>query len=739
MAIDRVSKFVIAIHQSIERDFLARLQRLGIFHITRRESLEGQQPDRDFVRLLETIEILNLAAGRRMSGRVNISRQEYEQIASTYDPQPLVARVEFLIQRKNELYARERELMTEITRLVPWRNLQLSPAERIKFTYTRFVFARFPDSSMFETVRGQLLDKPVILQVVNEQEDGVRVLIIFPQAYEPELMEIMAKVNWVNEDLGELSQSPAAAVEGLMLERSRVRAELENIQRELEQLAKELPKLKVKANELLNFIKRREIGNHVRRTDTVILIYGWIRNRDITKLQRLVEESGPAALMPVEKDPQEQPPVALINPRLWRPFELVLELYQLPVPEELDPTWLVAPFFAVFFGLCITDAGYGLVLALLTLLLMRRLGFSNKLLGMIFAGAVFTVPAGAMMGGWFGDLPERLGLRWLVLLKNWLMWFDPMKEPLKFFILSVALGYIQLNAGILLEVADCLRQRKFGDGLLKQLPWFLFLNGIVLRVVAGRTLSPPINILLVTMTALAVAAIVVFTQMERATLFSQWLWFGLLSALFIYLAQKLNWLRVEITIVRWLLWAIFAAMLAYAALTIFRCRCWNVKKIVLALITLGAWSFFFARIIPSFLPAILTIIFYFSAPSGQRLLAKFAWGGYALYSATSYIGVVLSYIRLMALGMCTGGVAMAINVIAWMLMPMPLIGPVLALIVLVIGHGYNIVVNVLGAFVHSLRLQYVEFFPRFYTGGGEPFQPFREINEFVVMKSYKEV
>ena len=129
------------------------------------------------------------------------------------------------------------------------------------------------------------------------------------------------------------------------------------------------------------------------------------------------------------------------------------------------------------------------------------------------------------------------------------------------------------------------------------------------------------------------------------------------------------------------------------------------------------------------------MLFFLLSPSNASVMTKFLWGGYALYGATSYIGVVLSYIRLMALGMCTGGVAVAINVIAWMLLPIAVVGIVGALIVLVVGHTYNIAVNVLGAFVHSLRLQYVEFFPRFYSGGGERFVPFRETNQFVSVKS----
>lgn len=735
MAIDQVSKFVIAVHQKNQEEFLIRLQRLGVFHITRRDQMESQQSDRELVRLLGIIENLKAGAGKRVPARISLSREEYEQLVTAYDVRPTIERIESLIQRKSELLARERIIVEEIRRLLPWVNLECAPAELLKYGDIRFVFARFSDRETFDEIQKIVSDKQVVFQIISEYESGIYVLVAFSADYEPDLMSELARVNWESENLSGLDRTPAEVIKELQSVQIQLQKELENIQQDLERLTTELPRLKAKADALINELKRREVENQIPKTESTILLYGWLRNRDIPRLQRLVEEFGVAAMMPVEPEPQEQPPVALVNRRLWRPFELVLEMYQLPLPDELDPTWLIAPFFGIFFGLCITDVGYGLVLAALTLLLMRRLGFSNKLLGMILIGAVLTIPAGAMVGGWFGDLPDRLGVSWLAAFKNRLMWFDPMKEPLKFFLISIALGYIQLNAGILFEIADCLRRKQFGEGFLGQLPWFVLLNGIVVRLLAGRSLPSYLNSILMVLILLAVAAIIVFTQRERETLISQWLWYGLISALLIYFAQRLNWLSAEFACVRWVVLGIFILMLGYAAATVSMHRCWNLKRILLGILTLIGLAIYLFKIMPAFVPGLLGLLFYFAAPSGQRLLAKFVWGGYALYSATSYIGVVLSYIRLMALGMCTGGVAMAINVIAWMVLSIPIIGPVLALIVLLIGHGYNIAVNVLGAFVHSLRLQYVEFFPRFYTGGGEPFKPFREVNEFVVLKS----
>ena len=113
--------------------------------------------------------------------------------------------------------------------------------------------------------------------------------------------------------------------------------------------------------------------------------------------------------------------------------------------------------------------------------------------------------------------------------------------------------------------------------------------------------------------------------------------------------------------------------------------------------------------------------------------ARVAWGIYGLYGITSYVGDVLSYLRLFALGLATGIIAMVVNLLADMMSGTPYIGWLLFAIIFVIGHIFNILINGLGAFVHTLRLQYVEFFPKFFEGGGRPYRPFQKEAKYTIV------
>lgn len=154
--------------------------------------------------------------------------------------------------------------------------------------------------------------------------------------------------------------------------------------------------------------------------------------------------------------------------------------------------------------------------------------------------------------------------------------------------------------------------------------------------------------------------------------------------------------------------------------------------IVIALLVLNVQGLFYAAVILTVLSA-LTIVAVPVIQSKHSRVKGVLKGLYALYGATGYIGDLVSYTRLMALGISGGSIAVAFNtIIASLPLPARLTAGVVLCVVL---HGLNLFLAFLGAYVHGIRLQYVEFFGKFYSGGGRKFDPFKPVEKRVYIVS----
>ncbi|MCF0146323.1 MAG: V-type ATP synthase subunit I [Eubacterium sp.] len=127
------------------------------------------------------------------------------------------------------------------------------------------------------------------------------------------------------------------------------------------------------------------------------------------------------------------------------------------------------------------------------------------------------------------------------------------------------------------------------------------------------------------------------------------------------------------------------------------------------------------------------IILIMSGRGRKNWFLRIALGAYDLYGVTGWLSDVLSYSRLLALGLATGVIASVINMIATMFGG-GVLGVIIFIVVFVLGHTLNIAINALGAYVHTNRLQYVEFFGKFYDAGGKPFRPFKNETKYITVK-----
>ncbi|MBN2378319.1 hypothetical protein JXM67_00750 [candidate division WOR-3 bacterium] len=762
MGTARVEKVLIATHLSERDALMQRLQEEGILHITRIDREEEkkrieEKGDTDLKQTLaylnQTTSFLSAYAGKRKGGlfstKPSLPADEFRRRVEEFDLEKKLDLVSELTGASAGLDAEERNHKTALELLGPWVDLKHPPSDYTNSILTDARFLFISNTEDAQSLRKELDSLDTGLQIVKEENETAYALVIFPRAEEDAVEDILKACGVKTVQLAGFTEPVKNEIRKRLKLLEAIKSERVKLREKASEMSAELSGFETALDLYENEGYLRQEYSKMDESEEAAFIQGWVRIDDRKRLDDTVASFSASEVQTVKPRKDEKIPVALENSGIIKPFEMIMKMYGTPDGIEADPTPFMAPFFALFFALCLTDAGYGLVMTLVTAYLIWVRKMKGNLFWILFYGGIFTIVTGAMTGSWFGNMPDFLQIPWLMQFRDALIWFDPLKNPMPFFYLSLGLGFFQMLFGIGIAVVDGIRTRRYGAALFESLPWLLIfisaafiagtLFGILPEAFKGLPLFAAIILIIV---SLGVTLVLSNRPGPTPVTSSIILWAAMTAALLAG-AKGMGILPIKGIVVKGILVGILTILWLYAVYKGFTEHTLKIPGIVFGVLGLASIGLHIAGLLGAFEGVaflrgnlLLVIMFLLNLVFALVVLkgwgGRIIWGAYNIYSnTTGVLGIVLSYVRLMALGMVTAGVAAAFNQIAWMFTGIPVVSIILMLVVLIIGHVYNLVMSALSGFVHTLRLQYVEYLPQFFQGGGTPFEPFELKTRYV--------
>ena len=611
--ITKMNKYSFLIYHKEYETFLDKLRELGVVHV---EVRQAGEMDENLQALLQKHTFYkNLHKEMSVSaslaeGQVSVSGIMVEEAIEGYEA--LRDRLQALNQ---QLPALEKEL----AQMEIWGEFDWKVIEELKKNGWFMQFFCCPEKN-FEEAWVEACNATVI-----NKKSG--------QAYFVTVNKELVKIE------AEVVRLPEYRLSELEAKRTSLLADIEEAKKQLNLFsASHLSIIENGLSQLQGEIDLLEVklGGERKADGALVLLEGWVPVENDTAVRSMLEASGIYyEARPAEKE--DNAPIKLRNNAVTRLFEVLTKMYGMPDYGEFDPTPLFAPFYALFFGLCVGDAGYGLFLVLFGLFLKTKVSKSMAgLMNLLITLGAATTVVGTLMGTFFGvelvklDIPE--GLKSIMITGK----FDGTAYD-KTMVFALLVGMFHICFAMVVK-AICSTARYGFKNSLSAWGWLLFVGG---SVVVGT-----LNYLqVITMDTSKMAFIAI----------------GAVSAIGIYLLN-------------------------------------NIRRNVFMNVGAGLWDTY--------------------------------------NMATGLMGDLLSYLRLYALGLAGGMLGGVFNTLglqlkdsmADLLWGIP--GWICFGLIFVFGHSLNIALSCLSAYVHSIRLTFVEYFKNSgYDGKGTMYKPFSSPNK----------
>ncbi len=581
--------------------FLQDIQQLGVLHVIEKEADESDNIRKRY-QLVASIE----------KAIKFLSKREVEQDESAENTKDGLEILEQINQKQSEHENLEQELAAEkkeLLKVEPWGEFSKDKIEELK---KENIYFRF-----FITSKKKF-DAPAIQELNPE--------FIARQGSEIYFVIIQKGFKTVDIDAEEM-ELPDRTGSDIKNNIKEIDNKLEKLQEDFDQLAKTaIPALENAKNKLLEESEYEKVvyNSEHQADDKIRVLEGFVPNTKKKEIDEYLDKNN-VFYIADKPSPEDKVPVLLKNDKFSRLFEPIGKLFSLPAYSELDLTVFFAPFFMMFFGFCLGDAGYGLLFIVGGALYKLKAKKDEKpIVTLLQLLGVATFIFGTISGTLFGINLIESDFKLVEQYKE--MFFDPDQM----FRLSLILGGVQIVFGLIIKSANQIKQYGFQHAL-STFGWLIILVGV----------------------------------------------------------------------------AIYQLLVSQAIIS-------ESNIILYSIISLGGF-----------------FILFFSDPEAgiPARIGKGIWDTYT--TVTGIFGDLLSYIRLFALGLSSAILGFVVNDIAMQILgSAPIIGHLLFVIFLILGHGLNIMISSLGSFVHPMRLTFVEFYKNAgFKGGGKEYKPFSKTTD----------
>ena len=625
MAIVEMKRMELLALQKDKRPLLQAMQKLECVQVSelgKQERAFGRtQAARELPRLEEDVQRVQWAIQRLskyddykpmlLGAKPEITAEQAADVRARQESlMQTVSALEGLERETGELRGQTARLQAMREQLLPWQGFGES-MEALQGTRNTLAMLGTVQKSALEAMQSEgRLPALCCVRVVSVQRDQSYVYIVCHRSCWEQALTVLKEGNFTQVQLPGVTDTVPAALESQARELDEIARKQTELQERVASYANAGSDLRILCDLLRNDVERLRAEGDFSLSGKTFYLKGWVPAPQCERVEQALSAVAPTACLdfttPEEGD---EPPVLLQNNALVSPFESVVSGYSLPAPGSLDPTAVMAPFFCCFLGMMVSDAGYGLLMAILIPILIKVLKPSKgsaKLMWMLCMGGVMTVFWGAMYNTWFGFAP-------------WPTVFDPINDSLPVMGVCIGLGAVHLFTALGVGAYMNVKRGKPWDALFDQVSWFLVIVGLAMLI------------------------------LPQTAGIGKWV--------------------------------------AIAGVAIILCTAGREK----------------------------------SKNPFKRLISGLG----ALYGITSWVSDLLSYMRLFGMGLATGVIGMVVNKLVGMVFEAGPVGWVLGAVLFVGAHLFNAGINILGAYVHSCRLQYIEFFGKFYSEGGKPFKPLR--------------